>query len=151
MFSFSISKIGSEIPFSEGSVIYKARALYNLIFGKNDVFSDDCTSFNFTKSMNQVSEIETSSEFVLFPNPAKDEVFVQLNNNNEEATKLEIQVFDAMGKIVLNQADLLVRNGLTTFTLNVIKGMYFIKINFGQNLMYSDKIEVIPIYILNVV
>ncbi|NBR14865.1 MAG: T9SS C-terminal target domain-containing protein [Crocinitomicaceae bacterium] len=37
-------------------------------------------------------------------------------------------MFDAMGKIVLNQTDLLVRNGLTTFTLNVINGIYFVNI-----------------------
>jgi hypothetical protein len=115
-------------PRVSGNAVYQARALYNLIFGKTDVFSDDCTSSNFSRSMNQVSEIEISNELILFPNPAKDEVYVQLNNNNDETTKLEIQVFDAMGKTVWNQTDLLVRNGLTSFTLNVINGIYFVNI-----------------------
>jgi hypothetical protein len=109
-----------------GNAVYKARALYNLIFAKNDVFSDDCTSSNFTKSMNQVSEIEISNELILFPNPAKDEVFIQIND--EETTQLEIQVFDAMGKIVLNRTDLAVKNGLSSFTLNTINGIYFVNI-----------------------
>jgi hypothetical protein len=126
--STNLKELAEKCPFSEGSVIYKARALYNLIFGKNDVFSDDCISSNFSKLMTQASEIESSDELILYPNPAKDEVYVQFNNNNDEATKLEIQVFDAMGQIVLNQSDLLVRNGLTSFTLNVINGIYFVNI-----------------------
>ena len=77
-------------------MIYKARALYNLIFAKNDVFSDDCISSNFSKSMTQVSEIESSDELILYPNPAKDEIFIQVNNI--ETTQLEIQVLDATGK-----------------------------------------------------
>jgi hypothetical protein len=88
--------------------------------------------------MNQVSEIEISNELILFPNPAKDEVFIQLNNN-DETTKLEIQVFDAMGKIVLNQSDLLVRNGLTSFTLNAINGIYFVNITNLSTHEYTVK------------
>jgi hypothetical protein len=126
--STNLKELAEKCPFSDGSVIYKARALYNLIFGKNDVFSDDCISSNFSKSMTQVSEIESSDELILYPNPAKDEVYVQLNNKNEETTKLEIQVFDAMGKIVLENPNLELVNGSYSFTLDVINGIYFVKI-----------------------
>jgi hypothetical protein len=55
-------------------------------------------------------------------------VYVQLNNKNEETTKLEIQVFDAMGKIVLENPNLELVNGSYSFTLDVINGIYFVKI-----------------------
>jgi hypothetical protein len=128
--SINIKELAEKCPFSEGSVIYKARALYNLIFGKNDVFSDDCTSSNFSKSMNQVNEIEASNELVLYPNPAKDEIFIQIND--DEIKQLEIQVFDATGKIVIKHTDIEVINGLTSFTLNAINGIYFVQIINSQ-------------------
>jgi flagellar hook assembly protein FlgD len=62
----------------------------------------------------------------IYPNPTKSEVFVSMSNIEE--TKVNIQVVDASGKIVYENRNLDVTNGLANFTLNVKNGIYFVHV-----------------------
>lgn len=119
--------IAEKCPFNDGSVVYQARALYNLIFDTRETFPDLCPEDIGAKSMTIANETtEHRDEILLYPNPAKDEVFIALDQ--PELTSIEITVMDANGKVVFANSVLDVRDGLATFTLDVDNGMYFVNV-----------------------
>jgi hypothetical protein len=107
--------------------VYQARALYNLIFDTREAFPDLCPEEVGSKSMMITNEtLEQKDEILLYPNPAKDEVFIALDE--PELLKIEITVMDANGKIVFANSVLDVRDGLAKFTLDVDNGIYFVNV-----------------------
>jgi hypothetical protein len=119
--------LAEKCPFSDGTVIYKARALYNQMFEKQEAFKDLCDDKGGAKSMQiQNSVEEKQNGITIYPNPAKDELFLRMSTN--ETSNVNINVFDASGKIVYENQNLEVNDGLTNFTLNVKNGIYFVYI-----------------------
>jgi hypothetical protein len=74
----------------------------------------------------QNSVEEKQNGITIYPNPAKDELFLRMSTN--ETSNVNINVFDASGKIVYENQNLEVNDGLTNFTLNVKNGIYFVYI-----------------------
>ena len=125
--STDLKNLAEKCPFSDGAVVYKARALFNLLFEKNEIFPDLCDSRGGERSMKiQDNSEDNQNGISVFPNPTKGEVFV--NMSDLEETKVNIQVFDASGKIVFENQNLDVTNGLANFTLNVKNGIYFVHV-----------------------
>lgn len=121
--SISLKELAEKCPFTDGTVIYEARALYNLIYGKEDVFLDPCNVEMGAKSLS-FSEKDTEMDIFLFPNPSQSEVFVKLTD--ADFSTLSLKVTDANGKIVYSNPSLVVENGLASFNLNVNNGLYLV-------------------------
>jgi hypothetical protein len=121
--SISLKELTEKCPFTDGTVIYEARALYNLIYGKEDVFPDPCNVEMGAKSL-AFSEKDTDLDIFLFPNPSQSEVFVKLTD--ADFSTLSLKVTDANGKIVYSNPSLVVENGLASFHLNVNNGLYLV-------------------------
>ncbi len=138
--STDLKNLAEKCPFSDGAVVYKARALFNLLFEKNEIFPDLCDSRGGERSMKiQNNGEDNQNGITVFPNPTKGEVFV--NMSDLEETKVNIQVFDASGKIVFENQNLDVTNGLANFTLNVKNGMYFVHIvDLSNNELKVEKL-----------
>jgi hypothetical protein len=84
------------------------------------------------KYVNSVKSIEGSLDVTVYPNPAKDRLFVSFDNAKNESTSL--QLFNLQGKefaVDYNNADL--RDGRAELNLQSLsKGMYFLNIQIGD-------------------
>lgn len=84
--------------------------------------------------------ISLNVKFSVYPNPAKDAVKIQINNNLNE--KVQIQITDVMGKVVMSAQQTPV-NGLINLSLNnITSGLYFIKMNINGEI-FSQKLTVV--------
>lgn len=124
--SIDLKSIAEKCPFSDGSVIYQARALYNTIFKTYQIFENNCLADIEAKSMFVENETETPSGWMLFPNPAQNEVNIAFEDR--ALTQIDIQVMDINGKIVFTNSALEILEGISTFRLDVENGMYVVKL-----------------------
>jgi hypothetical protein len=99
-----LKEIAEKCPFTEGEVVYKARAMYSELSDSVQVFEDPCVEGSGLKSfLTENSEMQTESNTIsIFPNPAKNEVNI-LFNGNDLPEYLEITITDLNGKIVYQQ------------------------------------------------
>lgn len=89
----------------------------------------------------QINTSNAHSYLKIFPNPNDGSFAIEFENADWEELA-QVEVFDIQGKKIYSSD--LNKEQINYITIpQISKGMYFIKINFGQNLIYSDKIEVI--------
>lgn len=125
--SLDLMMIALKCPFYEGVAVYQARALYNLIFDEKVEFIDICPTEGEQKSL--VINVEPENIFngiKIYPNPAKNQVFISLNNS--EITSVQISIMDVNGKVYYSQSELPVSGGIGSFQLDIAEGLYFVKI-----------------------
>jgi hypothetical protein len=122
--------LANKCPFLEGEVIYKARALYNVINSTVASFKDNCpvedkTSSRLMKSTSVVPVWDAN----IYPNPASNELFIKTNSEKEE---LKVIITDVNGRVV---ADYLVKtNGfLGNIRLSMNSGIYFVTLSNSNN------------------
>lgn len=140
--SSDLKAIAEKCPFSDGTVIYQARALYSLLFDNYEIFQDNCEIEILSKSMilaNEDSIPVTSLQ--LYPNPTTNELFIRFEN--KEISQIELRVIDVNGKIIMSDPKLVVNDGLTKLSLDLEQGIYFVYI-YGNQLdeRYVEKIVV---------
>ncbi|HEX8014936.1 MAG TPA: LamG-like jellyroll fold domain-containing protein, partial [Flavobacterium sp.] len=96
-------------------------ALYNQTFLNNDKFS------------------QSKSNVVVYPNPAKEKIFINIPNSNLSFVNATLS--DATGRIILKEK--IISDGNGTFTLNIankkVSGLYILNVS-GENLNNSFKI-----------
>lgn len=71
---------------------------------------------------------EDSRDVTLYPNPAKESIFIKLNNFE---ANIQVQLFDVRGSLV--KQDIAENNQLMIDLKDLAPGMYFIHINDGTN------------------
>lgn len=101
--------------------------------------SDDRGCYSYEQiSVNTISSINTFSQkelFNLYPNPANQEAFIELNEFKEN---LRLECVDMMGRTVLHLEN--IQNGRIRLDLQQIPaGLYFVKI-FDGNQEFSKKL-----------
>jgi hypothetical protein len=140
-----------QCPFTDGSVVYEARALYNqlneTIVNYND---NNCGQLGFSigrtngsngnegenlgleqelisheKAMKQ--KFATLPYYELFPNPAQDEVNIYSINTTGS---LDVIIQDVNGKIVMQKKVLADVNG-ASLKLDLLNGIYFVNLIDG--------------------
>ncbi|MCH9661207.1 MAG: T9SS type A sorting domain-containing protein [Bacteroidetes bacterium] len=67
----------------------------------------------------------TEEKVSLFPNPAANELTIQLT----EAMETDIRIFDVSGKLVIYQADVAINGRHTLNISSLTKGVYFVRLN----------------------
>ena len=138
--SLDLMTIALKCPFYEGVAIYQARALYNLIFDEKFEFIDICSTEGEQKSLVISGETENiSNRIKIYPNPAKDQVFISLNDS--EITSVQISIMDVNGKVYYSKSELPVNEGIGSFQLDIADGLYFVKIiNPITNEIFQQKL-----------
>lgn len=125
-----LTNLALACPFTDGTVVYQARALYNSVFLTQDAFEDNCQQSQARRSAGSVeNELNNALVIGVYPNPSTGSFNLQLNDL--ELTELSIRVTDINGKVVLNKTATL-RNGKTDFELNEANGMYLLYINSAK-------------------
>lgn len=128
--SVIIANIAFGCPFTDGVMVYQARALLNSLYLMYREYPDNCNAEQGSrlaknKDAETPDEIKTGFDVVLFPNPGA--------NNFSMATfgltdgNIDMSISDVTGKIVFTNK-LTVVNALTLFNLDVKNGIYFVKI-----------------------
>lgn len=87
---------------------------------------------NFTESPVEVTETNAGQNINIFPNPANNQVFIKLENIQDQA---DIRFINATGQIVLQKNHFVSNEGMTaSFDINFLKpGIYFIIVSNNQN------------------
>lgn len=92
------------------------------------------TDFNGSFSYSDLIAIEVNKkgELSIYPNPSVD--FISISQSENTLLNADIKVFDAQGKIVLDET---ISSDITSYKLDISNlrgGIYFVKINTQENL-----------------
>jgi len=90
-----------------------------------------------------INENKTTSDFVVYPNPANQEIALEWNSINEQ--QVEISIYDLQGKLHMqpvNKKSVVGAQKLVIPTSNLTDGVYFIKIK-SDNQISQIKIIVL--------
>lgn len=125
--SLNLFKLAEKCPFTEGQVIYQARALYNIINDTSITFEDVCESGEQRDSKVQdIVETELYNDVVVYPNPTQQKLNILFTET--DLLFIEITVRDVNGKIVYASKQLKNVHGLSTIDLDVENGVYLIEV-----------------------
>lgn len=72
-----------------------------------------------------VAEISDDLSFGIFPNPATENIYIQLKNEREADL---ISVYDLHGRLILSQ-----ENSTTLSVASLVEGMYFVEVQSGNS------------------
>ena len=82
-------------------------------------------------SISGLEETKMNREILLFPNPGKNQFTLLFEDEN--LTKINLQISDAKGRMVLQNEQIKVENGKVTFQLEAESGVYFARITSSDN------------------
>jgi len=117
-------KIKPNAGYAIGDVIENSAAIY-FDFNAPIITNTFQTEFVETLSVENLEAVN----FTIYPNPAKDEVTIQLANSNYESGK--ISILDIQGKIVLKAINF--ENQTSTLDIsNLESGLYFVELTIGN-------------------
>lgn len=128
--SLSLMGLANSCPFTEGAVVYQARALYNIAYSEVIIFENNCpvtsASSRLAKKQNETnSAIENAFDVLVYPNPGNGSIFIAPIGNN--ANNLNVIISDISGRVVYSK-DLNIINGAESLDLNIVSGTYIVKI-----------------------
>lgn len=131
-----LETLANKCPAKDGAVVYKARSLYNLLFGHHIVYEDDSCKYDPSGNFYRVTpgiaeEGNGKQQYSLYPNPnegsfviARNEVYLPSKGNK----MVQAKVYDILGRQVL-QTQLNFVNGKAALKLpQVLPGQYMIYI-----------------------
>jgi hypothetical protein len=133
--SLSLRRIADGCPFTDGPVVYQARALFNAAFNTAINFEDQCDVKKDSRlAMEFEEEDKVVFDAVIFPNPANDQLFITPFTIVQGS--IHISVRDLNGKLV-TETDLPVAEGIANFNSSELKnGVYLVHIS---NLLNGEK------------
>lgn len=133
--SLTLLNLANLCPYTNGGVVYQARALYNMLYTGFYKYNDNCnSSANNSRIINNIiSTDNTSQESVnvilkskLYPNPNMGEFSIELTNKVEQ-TNVQICIFDNSGKQFVKEQKQ-ITNGVVNCNYNLINGIYLVKV-----------------------
>lgn len=126
--SLNLTALANKCPFIDGSVVYQARAMYNMVYSTVELFNDNCpveenidTRFMMPQTVEQSNPLSKWA-VELYPNPATNDLFITGSNSDED---IQVFIADVSGKIVANY---LVKTQAFTgkLKLDLNSGIYFV-------------------------
>ncbi len=126
----ALTTLAYSCPFTAGPMVYRARALLNVVYDRYQVYPDNCNaaaSSRLENMQDRYSANDPGSGFdaVLFPNPGTINFNIATFGLTEG--EVEINISDVTGKQVYENT-LSVINALAIFNIDIKNGIYFVKI-----------------------
>jgi len=142
MFAKSILlPIAQACPYEAGPAVHKARAILYYYTGQR--YQNSCENMQLSSSLPQqrlkkVKDAEEGvDEILVFPNPTKDNLTVELELKKDESVYFKL--YDLSGKLLLNA--LLNKEKNTLNLKGLTKGMYLYRIHDNEGgLLKNDKL-----------
>ena len=124
--SAALTNLCVKCPYTEGFVVFRARALYNEIYHVIENFEDICGSNNNSRFANKTADEITKEQLKveLYPNPNNGLFTIEMA---EETDDLQIKILDVAGKEIFN-GNLKITNYSNTMRLDLKNGIYFVEI-----------------------
>lgn len=119
-------------PFKDGTVIYQARALNDLVTGLVEIYNDqDCDAYppsdltyGGEEEFRKISIAQAGMDYALFPNPATDKLYI---TSIEEKELIELEIKDVTNKLIL-KGKIEIKNHQAELKLDLINGIYFVSL-----------------------
>ncbi len=129
--SLALTNLCAKCPYTEGFVVFRARALYNEIYHVIENFTDECSTSNSSRFANKTSDerIEQQLQVEFYPNPNNGLFTIEMD---VETDNLQIKVFDVAGKEIYNSY-LKITNYNNTMRLDLKNGIYFVEIQSNSS------------------
>ncbi|MBL7921160.1 MAG: T9SS type A sorting domain-containing protein [Bacteroidia bacterium] len=123
----------NQCPYTDGGVVYQARALFNIMNNSFSRFNDNCNlSFGsrlFDNIVKDDIDVNVLIKTKLYPNPNNGEFTVEVNKQTE-GTIEEITIYDLGGKILYTNLE----NGSSIkVNTKLLKGSYLVKVRLSNN------------------
>jgi hypothetical protein len=128
----ALSYIAELCPGTNGTDVYKARALFNYINQAAKVYSNSCLQNNFNREIGVVEKFDEgdgSFEIELYPNPTENFVNLYSKAFNEE---IDVKVTDVNGKLLISEKVNLI-NHIGLLNVNLKSGIYFLSFTNKNN------------------
>jgi hypothetical protein len=130
--SASLFTLANGCPFTDGAVVYQARALYNIIYDGYYWFYNVCGSGLGARSSREDSpiddkEINVILKTTLYPNPNDGNYTLKIQDIKQK-DNVEITIFDITGKVVFEEKKTLNENNEIKLKSDLQNGMYLIKV-----------------------
>jgi len=122
-----MNKIALQSPILGGDAVYSARVMLGI----------SPPSTNAVKRMNQSTTNTTNSVGSIYPNPAKDEAYIDYQL--PEGQKGTVSFYNITGQLLSEYA---ISNGSNKLTINTAKyksGIYFYKVLVNDNIIENEK------------
>lgn len=101
----------------------------------------EITDWAFVDFVSKTVDYQAVAPFILFPNPTNGAA--ALKGHFNAATKVDLQVFNAMGQLVLMKNDALPHNGELDFDLqHQPPGLYQVVVLGADGMLFEGKISV---------
>ena len=149
--SLSIEALAGACPFTYGSAVYKARALYDLVYNDLRIFTYTCdtpvadTSGGGERkgrsTGNSIVSDDQGQEYTLFPNPNKGKFILQQSINDNKPVNLEL--INSFGQSIY-KTDASFLNQKTNIDLSPMPtGVYLLKLidNGGRKFIFKFSVQ----------
>jgi hypothetical protein len=130
--SIDLYMLAHKCPFVDGAVVYKARALFDMIYQTAKIYNDEgclATGISYGRKGNTNNSTIKNKQNRLFvaglsiyPNPANDEIFIKGYKESEEVI---VSITDVSGKLLL-ETNLVTSSNKSSLKLNLLNGIYFV-------------------------
>lgn len=124
--SAALTHLCGKCPYTEGFVVFRARALYNEIYHVIENFADICDYNNSSRLANKTADEITGQQLKveLYPNPTNDKFSIVTETVDAQ---LSIQILDIQGKVIFTD-NVYVKNYATTVQASLSNGVYIVSI-----------------------
>ena len=137
--STNLVNLCQKCPYTDGFVVFRARALYNLVFKTVEAFVDNCENSSLNRlampTSNEDKDAFDILKVELYPNPANNKFTIV--TDEAEAT-LNILISDVQGK-KLQETTVNVENYEVSVPVNLPNGIYIVSIRNNTNYKTSIK------------
>jgi len=127
--SLTLRTLAMGCPFTDGEVVYQARALFNAIYMSNVIFEDNCSSGNarmmeFAENSANISS--TDLQVTIYPNPSTG--LININMMDMILDEINLTIEDISGKTIYTNTHFQLTGGIAQLKLKVENGIYFVRI-----------------------
>lgn len=140
-----LAAIANDCPITGGAIVYKAQALYRLVYDDLQVFNAECpdsteTGEDSTGEKSNYPDVigaeNGGQRYELLPNPNNGQFVIHQQTVDEDAVTAE--VYDMTGRLLLKQR-LLFANKENTLAANSVPGVYILKLHDSKGRIFTFK------------
>lgn len=144
----TLQSIAALCPFEDGIGVYQARMLlqpYDSTYYINfcETYADNNLRIGGNNEEEEPYSEVMKNQFYVFPNPATDEINISYNLVNNEFQS-QVMLYNYTGEVVYSQIIGGTAGNLCINTQSFASGVYLLRIQGYDSLLYSEKIVVIP-------
>ena len=122
--SLNLIALANSCPLLNGTVVFQARALRNILIQGYENYEDNCPNGISVEKLTSVEKGNVSKSLLVYPNPSNGKVYISGFAASDKVGTVEVS--DITGKVISKQ-QYPVKSGIIELNLNLTNGVYFVK------------------------